>query len=446
MLNMDYREVVQHLKDRIIGQETALEQIEQALMLAQAGIGDPEKPLCVLFFAGPTGVGKSETVVALAEALGTEVNRIDCNQLTESHTIASLTGSPPGYVGSNTGDTTLDKKVIEGTPGHPGILVIEEIEKAHPVIWDALLSIFDKATLRMTNGKGSINFANCFIIITSNIGSRELKDEVSKAPLGFSEHKDTSEDLNLDGDTRKGIVHKAMGKAFRPEFLGRIDYIVTFRWLSLPELLLIVDRFIKQLNDRLLGRQLYLEVTDPARNYLVSEGFDIKYGARPLKQAVRKYLEVPLSQDICLYYKEGTKYIAHKKGDGLVFDKAQLPILVAPKMELVQGKKTVYREVSMRLGGDVNTVHCSLYPEEAEVFDRWVECFIGTRITLYLMNITSKEMVALVRLLTKVEGRMHASDSSPEPEDITQLATAAILRAKGVFTEGIFWKIANNHI
>jgi len=445
MLAMDYREVVQHLKNRIIGQETALEQIEQALMLAQAGIGDPEKPLCVLFFAGPTGVGKSEAVVALAEALGSEICRIDGNQLTQSHTIASLTGSPPGYVGSAEGNTTLDKKVIEGTPGHPGILVIEEIEKAHPSIWDALLSVFDKATLKMTNGKGHINFVNCFIIITSNIGSRELKDEVSKTPLGFCEAREDKEDLNLDGDTRKGIVHKAMGKAFRPEFLGRIDYIVTFRWLTQPELLLIVDRFIRQLNDRLMGRQLYLEVTDPARNYLVSEGFDIKYGARPLKSAVRKHLEVPLSKDICLFYKEGTKYIARLKKGEVVFDKTQLPIL-RPKVELVQGKKTVHREVSMKLGGDVNTVHCSLYPEEAEVFDRWVECFVGTNITLYLMNITSKEMVALVRLLTKVEGRLHASKSNPEPEDIVQLVTAAILRAKGVFTDSIFWKIANNHI
>jgi DNA-binding NtrC family response regulator len=156
MLAKSYQEIVAHLNKKVIGQPRAIRQLERALKIAQAGLGDGDKPLGVFLFAGPTGTGKSEMVRALAEAIHDDPEalcRVDCNLLTESHTAASIMGSPPGYVGSDKSDTLLNKKVIEGKPGRPGILVFEEIEKAHPRVYDTLLGIFDKATLQLNNGR-----------------------------------------------------------------------------------------------------------------------------------------------------------------------------------------------------------------------------------------------------------------------------------------------------
>lgn len=444
MLAVDYREVMEHVRHRIVGQETAMTQLEQALMLVQADIGDPEKPICILFFAGPTGVGKSETVVALAEALNTDICRVDCNQLTQDHTIASLTGSPPGYVGSAEGNTMLKKDIIEGKPGHPGILVIEEIEKAHPAIWDAFLSVFDKAILTMTNGKGKINFSNTIIVATSNIGSRELKDKVSDNRLGFARHVEKREDLNLDGASRKNIVNQAMEKAFRPEFLGRIDYTVIFRWLTTPELMTILDRFIVQLNDRLAARQLYLELTYQAKEVLVSKGYDIRYGARPLKQAVRKHIEVPLAEEICLRYKAGTKYVLRKTGDTLYFEQAPMVLLEPPKVPDNRTK----RVLTIKYDDAIIKHSLDLTLEEAEIFDRWCFAFQNPSVAIYLSGLRTKHIEETVRWMGRIEEKIAESDMRLEELEarIAGIAIAAILRAKNVFSTKVFWMAVETFI
>lgn len=445
----DYHEIMAEVRSRIIGQERAMGEIEQALMLAQAGIGAPDKPLAVLFFAGPTGVGKSETVVALARALGSEICRVDCNLLTESHTIASLTGSPPGYVGSTEGNSLLIKEKIEGKPGHPGIVVFEEIEKAHPVIMDALLGIFDKAMINMTHGKGSISFSNTIVICTSNIGSRELKDEVSGCRLGFAlsdpvkTEKLSKQDFNLDGDARKSIVQKSMEKQFRPEFLGRVDYTVIFRWLTPAELIVILDTFIDQLNIRLMGRGLYLEVTSPAKEFLVEKGFDIKYGARPLKTAVRKYLEVPLSADICSASKQGVKYTAHKSGEGLAFYKTDLPMLVAEVKEVKEVKDlaptTTMHAVKVPFRDETREWRLPLTGEESVTLTRWLPVLCSEDVFLLLDTIDDEHFLKAIQLLGELTAKLKAARFVPDIDQMIQCVATSVLCATGMMRPETYW-------
>lgn len=441
----DYREIMTTMRSRIIGQRKAMDELEQALMLAQAGIGAPDKPLAILVFAGPTGVGKSETVVALSEALGSDICRVDCNLLTESHTIASLTGSPPGYVGSSEGNTLLTKKQVEGKPGQPGIVVFEEIEKAHPVIMDALLGIFDKAMLHMTNGRGSISFANTIVICTSNIGSRELKDEVSKCKLGFAltdptkTEKLSKQDFNLDGDARRSIVMKAMESQFRPEFLGRVDYTVIFRWLTPPELLVILDTFINQLNQRLMGKGLYLSVTSAAKDFLVEKGFNIKYGARPLKTAVRKYIEVPLSADICLASKQGMKYTVRKSGDGLVFDKSELPLLDTPVKDLAPTTTQTIFKASIK--NEIREWHLPLTKDEIETLTVWSPILCSDEIAFLLDKADDEDIIRILQYIDELVGKMREINFVPNIEGLLHTAVISILRAIGVIRSDTFWKL-----
>jgi ATP-dependent Clp protease ATP-binding subunit ClpA len=350
MLSKSYREIVAHLRSKLVGQPRAIAQLERALKIAEAGLRDIDKPLGIFVFAGPTGTGKSEAVRALAEAIHgdpDELCRVDCNLLTESHTVASLTGSPPGYVGSDTGNTLLNKKTIEGKSGRPGLLVLEEIEKAHPAIFDTLLGIFDKALLNLTNARGKISFANTFIIMTTNLGARELARSAQGALLGFALHSATQKNLNLSGEARRNIVEREMERTFKPEFRNRLDDTVVFRWLDQPELMIIVGKFISELNEKLIARHPhYLKVEESALAFLVSEGRDVANGARPLKRAIRKYVEDPLAEALIdgLPHSSCLIYVQHHEGDKqLTFSYEALPVLVpvvappVPEVEPAEG-------------------------------------------------------------------------------------------------------------
>jgi len=472
MLAIDYREVMEHLNSRIVGQDRAIGQLKQALMLAQANITSQDKPLCVLFFAGPTGVGKSETVVALAEAIhedGSNVCRVDCNLLKREHYASSLAGSPPGYVGSgggggsgDKGQTLLDKETIEGKQGRPGILVFEEIEKAHPMVWDTLMGIFDKGKLTLANGQEEINFSNTFIIMTSNVGSDELKKEAEGKKFGFTDRDEeknqriTKQEFNLDGDVRKRIVRQAQEKAFRPEWINRIDYTVVFRWLTPPELMVICDRMIDDLNSRLLGRQVFLEATTPAKELLIEKGFDLKYGARPLKSVVRKYLEIPIAEDICENHQNGRKYIARRKGDEIHFDYGEVTILEPPEKpkeeppERAKDPETSEVEANLQMLNRQKTFNLYFYAKEREVFDRWSQVLKIPEVAYYLCTFEEDDFYQLVGILSHLENRLtqmyQFAGFKPEAADLVDFATCSILFAKGVFDSKAYWELINAHL
>lgn len=297
VLVKSYRTVVSHLRRQVVGQDRAIEQLETALKVCQSGIGDPARPIAVLLFAGPTGVGKTEMARALAEAIhgnSDHLARVDCNQLSERHSVSSLHGSPPGYVGFMENASVLKKEVVQGKPGRPGIVLFDEIEKAHRNVHQALLNIFDRGVMMRNTGKGEVNFTNSIIIMTSNVGSRQLVETAGGTGIGFGVSVESRE--QLPGKERKAIVYQELRKAFAPEFLNRIDYVVVFKWLDKDALGKILKKFLDELQGRLDDFPYFLSVSASAKELLVDEGYDLRYGARPLRRVVRKYLELPIAE------------------------------------------------------------------------------------------------------------------------------------------------------
>jgi len=336
---MDYHSVVEHLKRRIINQDEAISQIAEALAIASAELNEPDKPLCVLLFLGPTGVGKTETVRALAEAIHGSVDeycRIDMSALSESHYAASLSGSPPGYIGSQENETMLDKKKIEGQKDRPGILLLDEVEKAHPAVHQTLLQIFDNARIRLANGRTEISFANTIIVMTSNVGSSALKTLVERHEMGFKKPSSsrTGGEASRERDAdRKRVAMEALERTFKPEFLNRIDSIVVFRWLDREDMAAILDNLVGELNLRLKEHHgAELELAAEAKDLLVEKGFDQKFGARQLKRAVRSLLNRPLSElMVTQEVPREAKIVAKREGDSLRFEIVRSEIQAAAR-------------------------------------------------------------------------------------------------------------------
>lgn len=318
---MDSARIIQQLRRRIINQDEALDQLEEALLIAEAGLNDPRKPLAVLLFVGPTGVGKTETVRALTEAIHGQPDqfcRIDMSGLSESHYAASLAGSPPGYVGSQEDETLFNKTRIEGEADKPGILLLDEIEKAHASVHQSLLQVFDNAHLRLANGKTEINFNNTIVIMTSNVGSDELRHLAENRRLGFKSASTDGVDMAKE---RHRLVDRALAKHFKPEFMNRVDAVVVFQWLRHEDLRRILDSLVAELNLRLTERHgLTLELGEEAAGFLIDRGWDPKYGARPLKRALRRDLYQPLARTLLKQgWPQGEKLVAEKNGHGLTF-------------------------------------------------------------------------------------------------------------------------------
>lgn len=297
---MNYAQIVAELRRDIVGQDQALDELSRALMLAQAGIGEPDKPLAVLMFVGPTGVGKTETVKVLARAIHGRTDaycRIDMSALAEHHYAASLAGAPPGYVGSEESASLLDSVRIEGSVGRPGILLLDEIEKAHPVVHQTLLQIFDNARLRLSNAVTEISFTNTIIVMTSNVGSEALKDLARLRDRG-SDPPESLPGLPVCwGDVRQHVATSALEARFPPEFLNRLDATVVFHWLERDDLARILELQISSLNDNLAARHgVHLQLDDGAIHLLVDRGFDREQGARQLKRELRRHLYEPLAR------------------------------------------------------------------------------------------------------------------------------------------------------
>ena len=278
------------IRGKVIGQEEAVEKVVKAIQRNRAGLKDPNKPIGSFFFLGPTGVGKTQLAKVLAKYIfDTEdaLIRIDMSEYMEKFSISRLVGAPPGYVGYEEGGQLTEK--VRRKPY--SIILLDEIEKAHPDVFNLLLQVLDDG--HMTDGLGrKIDFKNTILIMTSNIGARQLQDFGTGVGFGTRSQIDSKE------DNSKAVIQNALRKAFSPEFLNRVDDMIMFKPLGRPEIHKIIDLELDHLYNRIKNLGYFIEMTDKAKDFIVDKGYDEKFGARPLKRAIQKFIEDPLAEEI----------------------------------------------------------------------------------------------------------------------------------------------------
>jgi ATP-dependent Clp protease ATP-binding subunit ClpC len=306
LLHMEER-----LHERIIGQDEAIHAISDAIRRARSGLKDPRRPIGSFIFIGPSGVGKTELAKALAWFMFDDEDamvRVDMSEYREQHTVSRLFGAPPGYVGYEEGG-----QLTEAVRRRPyRVLLFDEIEKAHPEVWNSLLQILDDG--RMTDGQGNVvDFRNTVLIMTSNLGTEFVR---KGGALGFLQQKATDEERESHDK-----IERALKSTFRPEFLNRIDEIIMFSPLTLDQMEHIVDLQIKEVQERLGEFDLSIELTPAARKWLAKEGYDVNFGARPLRRAIQKHIESPLSIELLNgKFGGGHKVMVDIKDDKIVFN------------------------------------------------------------------------------------------------------------------------------
>ncbi len=304
------------LKRVVFGQDTAIEALSSAIKLARAGLREPEKPIGNYLFAGPTGVGKTEVAKQLASTLGVEMLRFDMSEYMEKHAVSRLIGAPPGYVGFDQGGQLTD-----GVDQHPHcVLLLDEIEKAHPDVYNILLQVMDHGQLTDHNGR-TVDFRNVILIMTSNAGAIEQ----AKEAIGFGR------------DRREGEDTAAIERAFSPEFRNRLDAVVSFAPLGQDVILRVVEKFVLQLEAQLMDRNVTFELTSQAAKWLANKGYDDKMGARPLARVIQEYIKKPLAEELLFgeLAKGGIVRVA-VKGRGK--DKALDLQILAPEKRQLSGK------------------------------------------------------------------------------------------------------------
>ncbi|MDU8945642.1 ATP-dependent Clp protease ATP-binding subunit ClpA [Ovoidimarina sediminis] len=265
------------LKRVVFGQDNAIEALASSIKLARAGLREPEKPIGNYLFAGPTGVGKTEVARQLASSLGVELLRFDMSEYMEKHAVSRLIGAPPGYVGFDQGGLLTD-----GVDQHPHcVLLLDEIEKAHPDVYNILLQVMDHGKLTDHNGR-QVDFRNVILIMTSNAGAQEL----AKAAIGFGR------------DRREGEDTAAIERQFTPEFRNRLDAVISFAPLGKEVILRVVEKFVLQLEAQLMDRNVTIELTKPAAEWLAEKGYDDKMGARPLGRVIQENIKKPLAEEL----------------------------------------------------------------------------------------------------------------------------------------------------
>ncbi|MGH9061297.1 MAG: AAA family ATPase, partial [Acidimicrobiales bacterium] len=301
------------LHKRVIGQNEAIKSVSQAIRRTRAGLKDPKRPSGSFIFLGPTGVGKTELAKALAEFLfgnDTSLIQLDMSEYMEKHTVSRLVGSPPGYVGYEEGG-----QLTEAVRRKPfSVVLFDEIEKAHPDVFNALLQILEDGRLTDSQGR-TVDFKNTVLIMTSNLGTADLH----KASIGFAKSSEA-----VTHEKMKEKVHEALKGHFRPEFLTRIDEVIVFHELSKEEITEIIDLMIKRVREQLEGQGLGFEITRSAKELLAERGYDHTLGARPLRRAIQQLVEDPLSERIL--WKEfnvGETIIVDAEDEAIVFRTVQ---------------------------------------------------------------------------------------------------------------------------
>ena len=326
-VSKDDAEVLKTLKENlsrvVYGQDDAIAALSSAIKLARAGLREPEKPIGSYLFSGPTGVGKTEVARQLADLLGVELLRFDMSEYMERHTVSRLIGAPPGYVGFDQGGLLTD-----GIDQHPhSVLLLDEIEKAHPDLFNILLQVMDHGKLTDHNGK-QVDFRNVILIMTTNAGAADM----AKEPIGFSRTK------------REGDDQEAINKLFTPEFRNRLDAIIAFGNLPPEVVFKVVEKFVMQLEAQLADRGVTFELTDEATKWLAEEGYDERMGARPLSRVIQENIKRPLAEEVLFgrLVKGGTVRVSTEtKEDGKTGIKLEAveEVPVKPKKEPTPKKK-----------------------------------------------------------------------------------------------------------
>ncbi len=280
-VSKDDAEVLRHLeqtlKTTVYGQDKAIEALSSSIKLARAGLREPEKPIGCYLFSGPTGVGKTEVAKQLAASLGVELTRFDMSEYMERHTVSRLIGAPPGYVGFDQGGLLTD-----AVDQHPhSVLLLDEIEKAHPDLFNVLLQVMDHGKLTDHNGK-QVDFRNVILIMTTNAGAADM----AKAAYGFTRTKREGDDL------------EALNRLFAPEFRNRLDATITFAHLSQDVIAKVVEKFVLQLEAQLGDRNVTIELSEEAARWLIANGYDELMGARPMARVIQEYIKKPLADEV----------------------------------------------------------------------------------------------------------------------------------------------------
>ncbi|NWF80341.1 MAG: ATP-dependent Clp protease ATP-binding subunit [Chloroflexi bacterium] len=285
--------VERHMREQIFGQERAIESVIRVLNRARFGFsaGNMRRPRATLLFLGPTGVGKTATARALAQLLrpdGEAFLKVDCSLFSQGHEVSALVGAPPSYVGRDQ-KPLLNPEIIEQ---ENSVVLFDEIEKGQPELWNLLLQVMEDGEILLLNGGRRVSFQNSIVIFTTNVGAKEMVDYLDRRTIGF---RTPHGDVEATGQQIYQIGFESLQKVFQPEWINRLDEIVAFRPLSSDVLRLVLERMLKESNEQYLRQGIQVRITPEAREYLLTKGFDSRFGARPLRQQLLKLIDAPLA-------------------------------------------------------------------------------------------------------------------------------------------------------
>ncbi|GAB4208328.1 MAG: AAA family ATPase [Roseiflexaceae bacterium] len=331
-------EIEHKLRTGIFGQDRAIEAVIRLMNRARYGFsaGNGRRPRATLLFLGPTGVGKTETARRLAQLLrpdGEAFLKIDCSLFSQGHEVSALVGAPPSYVGRDQ-KPLLNPEIIEQ---ENSIVLFDEIEKGQPELWNLLLQIMEDGEILLLNGGRRVSFQNTIVILTTNVGAKEMVDFLDRRTIGF---RTPNKDVEATGQQIYQIGFEALQKVFQPEWINRLDEIIAFRPLSSDTLGAVLDRMLAEANDQYLRHGLNVELTPEAKDYVLHKGFDPRFGARPLRQQLLKLVEAPLADLLASGgIPEGSRVMVvysgiDKHGEALQFYYEEAPQLLQQAQEL----------------------------------------------------------------------------------------------------------------